>query len=63
MFKLEMETRNASFRDDYENLDPCGYEVKQILLKIAKAISCGATDGVAVDSCGNTVGSWSYTDD
>lgn len=63
MFKLEFETRNASFRDDYDNIDPSGMEVKQILVKVGRAISNGATEGVAVDSCGNVVGSWSYTDD
>lgn len=63
MFKLAMETCNASFRDDYDNLDPYGAEVSRILSTVKTALYNGATNGVLVDECGNTVGSWSYTDD
>ena len=63
MFKLEMETCNASFRDVYDNLDPCATEVCNILYKVKVALENGATSGVVTDECGNTVGSWSYTDD
>ena len=63
MFKLEMETNNASFRDEYEELDPCASEVCRILWKVKTALENGATSGVLVDECGNIVGSWSYTDD
>lgn len=63
MFKLEMETCNASFRDDYDNLDPMATEVCRILWKVKVALENGATSGVLVDECGNTVGSWKYDEE
>ena len=63
MFKLEMNTDGAAFRDEYENLDPIAAEVCSILWKVKVALENGATSGTLIDVCGNAVGSWSYTDD
>lgn len=67
MFKLEIKTGGAAFRDecrtnrdgDYE-LDRSGHEVRRILKDIALKLEHGKDRGYIMDVNGNKVGSWKY---
>jgi hypothetical protein len=53
MFKVEFETGNAAFEDDFM------FEIESIFEDIVEAVSNGMEDGPIRDSNGNTVGKWS----
>lgn len=63
MFKLEIFTGGAAFRDEDDNLDETGYEVGRLLKSVAESIKYGYKSGDLFDVNGNLCGSWSYTDD
>lgn len=54
MFKIEFETENAAFADNFNG------EVERILLTIAKAVKEGRKGGFIRDTNGNKVGTWSW---
>ena len=56
MFKLEIETGGAAFRDE----DGESLEVRRILLDVICELEAGRTDGPVMDVNGNKVGRWSY---
>lgn len=67
MFKLEIKTGNAAFRDESRTdrhgdyvLDPYATEVRRILLDVIRKLEAGYTDGSVIDVNGNKVGRWSY---
>lgn len=61
MFKLEIKTVGAAFRDDNgEGLAPYTTEVRRILLDVICELEAGRTDGPVMDVNGNKVGRWSY---
>lgn len=60
MFKIEIKTGGAAFRDEDDNLDETGYEVRRLLKDIIKKIDCGHDSGNIIDINGNRVGSWKY---
>lgn len=61
MFKLEISTCGAAFRDENgEGLDPYTTEVRRILLKVICELEAGRTNGPVMDVNGNKVGHWSY---
>ena len=61
MFKLEIETGWAAFRDeDGESLDPNATEVLRILWDVICKLEARHTDGSVMDVNGNKVGRWSY---
>ena len=61
MFKLEIETGGAAFRDeDGESLDPNATEVLRILWDVICKLEAGYTDGSVIDVNGNKVGNWRY---
>ena len=61
MFKLEIKTVGAAFRDDNgEGLDPYTTEERRILLDVICELEAGRTDGPVMDVNGNKVGRWSY---
>jgi hypothetical protein len=62
MFKMEIKTGGAAFRDEDGNLDETGYEVRRQLKSISEKIKDGYTGGVLIDTNGNKVGSWRYDD-
>lgn len=67
MFRLEIKTGNAAFRDEdrtdrhgnYE-LDRSGHEVRRILKDVARKLEHGEDCGSIYDTNGNKVGSWKY---
>ena len=60
MFRLEIKTCGAAFRDeDGESLDPRAHELRVLLGKVEVQLANGLTDGVLLDSNGNKVGRWS----
>lgn len=60
MFKLEIKTGGAAFRDENgEDLDPRARELRVLLGKVEVQLANGLTDGVLMDSNGNKVGHWS----
>lgn len=60
MFKLEIKTGGAAFRDEDGNLDETGYEVSRLLKDVSEKIKYGHTSGNVIDINGNKVGSWKY---
>ena len=65
MFMLKINTKNAAFANDSDDVDPKGArgaEVARILRQIAKTVE-GQADGTgfAVDVNGNHVGIWTLT--
>lgn len=60
MFKLEIFTGGAAFRDEDDNLDETGYEVCRLLKDVAESIKYGYKSGNLIDINGNRVGCWSY---
>ena len=60
MFKLQIETGNASFRDEDGNLDETGCEIRRLLTNVKTQIEYGYHSGILIDINGNKVGSWSY---
>lgn len=62
MFKMEIKTGGAAFRDEDDNLDETGYEVRKLLKKVAEKIENGYSGGILIDTNGNRVGSWKYED-
>lgn len=67
MFKLEIKTGGAAFRDESRTdhhgdyvLDPYACEVRRILKDVSRKLEAGYTDGSVMDVNGNKVGSWSY---
>lgn len=67
MFKLEIKTGGAAFRDesiedsngDYR-LDDTGAEVRRILNEISIKLRNGYCCGKVIDINGNCVGEWNY---
>ena len=67
MFKLEVKTGGAAFRDESRTdrygdyvLDPYATEVRRILRDVICELEAGRTDGAVMDVNGNKVGRWSY---
>lgn len=67
MFRLEVKTGGAAFRDESRTdrrgepiLDPCATEVRRILMDVSRKLEAGHTDGSIMDVNGNKVGRWSY---
>ena len=60
MFKLEINTDGAAFRDEDGNLDKNGSEVCRLLKSIAEKINDGYTNVSLLDINGNKVGEWFY---
>ena len=67
MFKLEIKTGNAAFRDENETdkhgeyvLDKGAYEVRRILKDISAKLEAGYDEGSVSDINGNKVGTWKY---
>lgn len=67
MFKLEIKTGNAAFRDENETdkhgdyiLDRSAYEVKRILREVSNKLENGYDEGKVFDINGNCVGEWKY---
>jgi len=67
MFKLEIKTGGAAFRDDSRTdrhdepvLDPDATDVRRILKDVSDKLAAGHTDGSVMDVNGNKVGRWSY---
>lgn len=67
MFKLEIRTGGAAFRDERQIdetgeaiLDPNAVEVRRILVNIHDELMEGYTSGDVMDVNGNKVGHWSY---
>lgn len=60
MFKMEIFTGGAAFRDENDNLDETGYEVCRLLKDVAENIKYGYKSGNLIDINGNRVGSWRY---
>jgi hypothetical protein len=60
MFRIEIKTGGAAFRDEDDNLDETGYEVRRLLKGIEEKIKNGYTGGILIDINGNRVGSWKY---
>ena len=60
MFKLEIKTSGAAFRDENgEDLDPRARELRVLLGEVEIQLAHGLTDGVLMDSNGNKAGTWS----
>lgn len=66
MLKIEIDTGNAAYRDDYEVdengdnvLDSSAAELERNLLEIIKKIEYGYTEGNVFDINGNKSGKWS----
>lgn len=65
MFKLEIKTGGAAYRDiEGECLDPASCELIRNLKEVIKVLERGSGnyDGVIMDINGNKVGSWSLED-
>lgn len=67
MFKLEIKTGGAAFRDESQVdrhgdaiLDPYATEVCRILRDVICKLEAGHTDSSVMDLNGNKVGRWSY---
>ena len=67
MFKLEIKTGGAAFRDENQEdrhgdavLDPNATEVLRILWDVICKLEARHTDGSVMDVNGNKVGRWSY---
>lgn len=60
MFKVEIKTGGAAFRDEDGELDPYGYEVRKSMKMIIECLRDGAHSGSIIDTNGNKVGEWSY---
>lgn len=64
MFKVEINTSGAAFRDENgEGPDPNGYELCRILRRIIQQIETGSDGNTLMDSNGNKVGAWSNEED
>ena len=62
MFKVEIETGNAAFKDPITGEDDDfmeAAEIKSLLAHISLALERGEKAGVVMDFNGNKVGSWS----
>ncbi len=60
MFKLEINTSGAAFRDDDgEDLDPRARELRVLLNVVEAQLAHGFTKGVLMDCNGNKAGTWS----
>lgn len=69
MFEIEIKTGGAAFRSETEVdkngdyiLDPEAYEVRKILADVVRKLGYGHTDGIIIDTNGNRVGKWEYSD-
>lgn len=67
MFKLEIKTGGAAFRDESRTdrhgdyvLDPYACEVRRILRNVTCELEAGRTSGSVMDVNGNKVGQWRY---
>lgn len=60
MFRIEIFTGGAAFRDEDDNLDETGYEVCRLLTDVKTQIEYGHHSGNLIDINGNRVGYWSY---
>ena len=62
MFKMEIKTGGAAFRDEItgeENSIAEAEELERILIRVAKEIAMDKQSGVIMDINGNKVGTWS----
>ena len=60
MFKLEIETGGAAFKDEDGNFDINAYEVRRLLKEIDRKLQSWYNSGYLMDINGNKVGHWSY---
>ena len=60
MLRIEIFTGGAAFRDEDDNLDETGYEVRRLLTDVKTQIEYGHHSGNLIDINGNKVGYWSY---
>lgn len=61
MFKIEIKTGGAAFRDEDDNLDQFGHEVCRLVRNVLYELEYGdKTSGNLIDINGNRVGSWKY---
>jgi hypothetical protein len=57
--KIEFETTNAAFGEEGDaGKFEFAEEIERILLRIARLVDTGCTDGTIRDLNGNTVGTW-----
>ena len=59
MFKLEIETGGAAYRDEDGDLDKISYELRRNLKEVEQKLENGYTDDYVMDINGNKVGQWS----
>lgn len=62
MFKLEIKTGGAAFRDPFSGEEDEvmeAVEIRSLLAKVSCELEHGRTSGVIMDINGNKVGSWS----
>ena len=62
MFKVEIETGNAAFKDPFTGEDDDlmeATEIRSLLARISSALERGEKAGFIMDYNGNKVGSWS----
>ena len=67
MFKLEIKTGGAAYRDEEQTdrhgdfaLDPYATEVRRNLKDIIRKLEDGHTEGKIIDVNGNCAGEWKY---
>lgn len=64
MLEVKVNTGNSAFRDPITNeLDRAGYEAIKILEQVISGLKQGCDWGNLIDTNGNHVGTWSYTDE
>lgn len=62
MFRLEIKTGGAAFKDPYTGEDDNyseALEIRSIMAKVMGELDAGSTGGVVIDTNGNKVGQWS----
>lgn len=62
MFKMEIKTGGAAFKDPYTGEDDDyseTLEIRSLMAKVMGELENGKTSGVVIDTNGNKVGQWS----
>ena len=62
MFKIEINTGGAAYRDEDDELDRSAYELRRNLNEIIEKLEYGCQAGAVMDINGNKVGEWSLED-
>lgn len=62
MFKCEIKTGGAAYRDENDELDLNAYELRRNLSEIIEKLEYGCQTGYIMDINGNKVGDWSLED-